>query len=354
MTLKELKSFEVKRLEILSPDGTVDKNLMPELNDQTIKEMYESMVLTRVFDDTAFRMQREGRLGTYAQTYGQEAQVGVAFAMSDDDWFFPSFREHGIMMRRGVTPELLLQYFAGDFSRFPDNVNCMPVTIPVGTHIPHAVGVAWAFKLKEEKKASVVCFGDGATSKGDFHEGMNFAGTFQVPCVFVCQNNQWAISMPRSKQTRAETIAQKAVAYGFEGMQVDGNDVFAVYSAVNESLAKAYEGNGPTLIEMDTYRMGHHTTSDDATRYREPEEVKDWAKRDPIDRLKKFMEQNGIWSQDYEKGVMESAEKIVSDGATKEESRPQPKPEDIFNNVFAELPNGLKEQRDYLLKIYKK
>lgn len=354
MPEKILKNFTVKRLEILDTDGNVDEQLMPALSDDTIKSMYESMVLTRIFDDTAFRMQREGRLGTYAQTYGQEAQVGTGFAMSKEDWFFPSFREQGIMIQVGVPIEVVLQYYGGDYSRIPDGVNCSTITIPVSTQVPHAVGAAWAFKMKKERRASVAYFGDGATSKGDFNEAMNFAGTFKLPCVMVCQNNQWAISFPRSKQCAAETLAQKAIGFGFEGIQVDGNDIFAVYKSVKDALEKAKSGGGPTFIETETYRMGHHTTSDDATKYRDAVEVKMWATRDPIERLRKFMEKKGLWTKEYDTTVVAASEDRVAKAVKKYESRPAPEPEDIFENVFAEMPPNLIEQREYLLKVLKK
>ncbi len=351
---KIVKNFSVKRIEILDKEGNVDETLMPELDNETIKKMYEWMVFTRIFDDTLFRMQREGRIGTYAQTFGQEAQVGTAFAMAKDDWFFPSFREHGILMTRGLPPELLIQYFAGDYVKIPNGVNCFPIAVPVSTQTLHAVGAAWAFKTKKEKKASVVYLGDGGTSKGDFHEGMNFAGALRLPCVIVCQNNQWAISVPRSRQTAAETIAQKAIAYGFEGVQVDGNDIFAVYKAMKDAIEKAHSGGGPTFIECETYRMGHHTTSDDATRYRTEEDVKMWAQRDPIERLRKYLEKKGLWNQKYEQELITVSEEKVAKAVKTAEGRQTPTPESIFDNVYDKPTKELEEQREYLLKVVKK
>ena len=219
-------------------------------------------------------MQREGRIGTYASIWGQEAaQVGSALALTDGDWIFPSFRESGVLVARGYPLWMLYRYWTGDERGMsaPEGLNVFPMSVPVGTQIPHATGAAWAMKLKGHKNVAAVYFGDGGSSKGDFHEGLNFAGVFKVPCVFLCQNNQWAISVPRSSQTAAKTIAQKGFAYGMEGLQVDGNDVVAVYKATKEAAEKARSGGGPTLIECFTYRLDDHTTADDSSRYRSDE-----------------------------------------------------------------------------------
>jgi len=233
-------------------------------------------------------------------------------------------------------------------------VNVLPISIPVGTQPLHAVGMAWGFKLRGEKnKAVVTFFGDGGTSEGDFHEAMNFAGVFQVPCVFVNQNNQWAISVPRSRQSHSQTLAQKAIAYGMEGIQVDGNDVFAVYAATKYALEKAKGGKGPTLIEMFTYRMGDHTTADDSTKYRSASEVEEWKKKDPIDRLRKFMQSKGWWSQPWEDQTVAKANELVEKAVQAYESRPKPNPLDMFDYMYESVPKDLKFQRDYLEQYLK-
>ncbi len=343
-----IADFEVRRLEILSPQGKLLQKT--KLSNEEIKNIYESMVLARIFDDIALKLQREGRMLTYASIHGQEAQVGVAFAMQKDDWLFPSFREDGAQIARGMPLDLLYQYWMGDErgQKIPEHLNNFTVSIPVGSQIPHAVGTAYAMKLQRKKSASVVFFGDGATSEGDFHEGMNFAGALKVPCVFICQNNKWAISMHVSRQTASKTIAQKAIAYGFEGIQVDGNDVFAVYEITRYALEKARAGGGPTFIEMDTYRMSDHTTADDASRYRSASELEAWKKKDPIIRMQKFMLSKGLWSAAYEKQLLEKTNKKVSDAVAKAESVEQPSVNDMFDYTYEQIPESLKEQKEWV------
>src|SRR3972149_2256409 len=301
-----IREFSVQWLQILNEQGQCDTALLPPLTDKDIQSLYGWMVISRVFDERALVLQREGRLGTYASILGQEAtQVGSAYALTPADWIFPAFREIGVALVRGVPMTHLLAYWSGDErgDQIPQELRYFTVAIPVGTHIPHAVGAAWAAKIKKEPVVIVAYFGDGATSKGDFHEGMNFAGVFKLPIVFICQNNQWAISVPREKQTASKTLAQKAFAYGFEGIQVDGNDIFAVYKTTKNALEKAKQGNGPTLIECFTYRMSDHTTADDASRYRSKDDVERWKDKDPLLRLKLYMEKKGIWKEQYEDDV---------------------------------------------------
>src|SRR3989344_4410478 len=288
MVKKVIQKFKVEFLQVLNEKGNIDKNLMPKLTKEKIKQLYESMILVRTFDDKAFSLQRQGRIGTYLQVKGQEAiQVGAAILLEDKDWFFPMYRNSAALIVRKHPMHMLLQYWNGDERglKSSESVNNFPIAIPVGTHIPHAVGAAWASKLKKEKTISLAFFGDGATSKADFHSGMNFASVFQVPAVLICENNQYAISVPLKQQTHSETIAQKAIAYGMKAMQVDGNDIFAVYKATKEAIDNARKGKGPTFIECVTYRVTDHSTSDDATKYRKQREVELWKKKDPIDRL---------------------------------------------------------------------
>lgn len=351
MPKKVLKEFKVEYLQILDENGNCDEALMPKLSSDEIKKIYEMLVLTRVFDQKAFNMQRQGRLGTYIQFKGQEAcQVGSAFALQDNDFIFPMYRNSALLIARKHPIVQVLQYWSGDERglKSPQNVNNFPIAIPVGTHVPHAVGAAWAAKLRNTKQVAAVYFGEGATSKGDFHEGMNFAGCFNVPVIFLCENNQYAISVPRKKQTHAETIAQKAIAYGFEGVQVDGMDVFAVYKAMHDAVEKARNGKGPTLIECFTYRMADHSTSDDASRYRTKEEIEFWTKKDPIERLEKYMHKKGLLNEAYKESVLNKSKDIVEKAVTEFEKLPPPDPKDIFKYVYAEMTPQQKEEMEEL------
>jgi len=336
-----------ERLEILGPDGTVDKDLLPELGEERVRSMYLDMIRMRAMDDKALKLQRQGRMGTWPPIKGQEAiQAGVAQAMADDDWLIPAFREHGIMWLRGVPAHLIYAYWAGDErgSAFPEGVRVFPVAVPVGSQWQHGTGVGLSLKLRGEDAVAVTFGGDGSTSEGDFHEAMNCAGVFRTPCVFVIQNNQWAISVPLHQQTASETLAQKAHAYGIPGVQVDGNDVFAVYSAAAEAIDNARRGGGPTLIEAVTYRLGDHTTADDASRYREDEEVEAWAERDPIVRLRSFLEQRGWWDADREQAAQSEAQTWVDRMVAEAEAMPPQDAGDIFTHMYAELPPNLAEQ----------
>ncbi|MBI4948520.1 MAG: pyruvate dehydrogenase (acetyl-transferring) E1 component subunit alpha [Deltaproteobacteria bacterium] len=340
MPLEIIEKIEVKRLRIINERGEADPELITAVSDEEIIRCFEAMILARTFNQRALSLQREGRIGTYASILGQEAsQVGSALAFSDDDWLFPSFRESGVLIARGYPMWMLDRYWAGDERgmKCPENLNIFPMSVPVGTHVPHAMGAAWAMKLKGHRKAAGVYFGDGGSSKGDFHEGLNFAGVFKAPVVFLCQNNQWAISVPRSSQTAAKTIAQKAYAHGFDGVQVDGNDVAAVYKATKDALEKARNGGGPTLIECFTYRLDDHTTSDDASRYRSKEEVEAWRAKEPLLRLRLYLEKKGRWTKGYEEGVAKKAEESVDSEIKKAEAFPPPDPADLIRYTYAEL-----------------
>lgn len=335
-----LSTFSVRRLEILNQDGVVDDALMPPLSETEIRRMYEMMVLARIFDKRAVDLQREGRIGTYPPLTGQEAsQVGSALALAPQDWVFPSFREMGVHLTLGYPIHQLFQYWSGDERGLitPDHLNIFPFCVAVGTQILHAVGAAMAARYHKDRAVAAAYFGDGATSKGDFHEGFNMAGLFKLPVLFICQNNQWAISIPVAGQTGAASLAQKAIAYGFEGIQVDGNDVFAVYAATRQALEKARSGGGPTFIECLTYRMGDHTTADDAARYRPPDEVAAWQDRDPILRLKLFMQKAGLFSDEYEQRVLAEATMLVDNGVETMEATPPPDPRDMFDHTRATL-----------------
>lgn len=346
-----IESFQVKRIEILDERGKADESLMPALPDSDIRRIYELLLQSRIFDQHALKLQREGRLGTYAPILGQEAsQVGSAFALAKSDWIFPSYRESGVSITLGYPIHMILQYWAGDERglKTPDDLNIFPVSIPVGTQVLHAVGAAMAAKYRKDKTATITYFGDGGTSTGDFHEGLNMAGVFQLPVIFICQNNQWAISMPRSKQSASKTLAQKAYGYGIEGIQVDGNDVFAVYKTTDYALQKARQGKGPTFIECVTYRIADHTTADDATRYRSKEEVEMWKANDPIQRLKLFMEKKGLWTEQYQHEVEEKAKSMIDEAIKITESLEPAQPSEMFTYIYENLtPRQIKQLKDF-------
>jgi len=352
MPKRVLKEFKIEYLQVMDESGNVDEALMPKISNDEIKKAYEMLVLIRVFDQKAFNMQRQGRLGTYIQFKGQEAcQVGSAMALQDDDWVFPMYRNSGLLIARKHPIVQILQYWNGDERgvRAPENINNFPIAIPVGTHVIHAVGAAWAAKLRNTKQVTITYFGDGATSKGDFHEAMNFAGVFGTPTVFICENNQYAISVPRPKQTHSDTIAQKAIAYGVEGIQVDGMDIFAMHKAAKDAIDKARAGKGPTLIEAFTYRMCDHSTSDDASRYRSKEELESWAKKDPIDRLEKYMRKKGLLEDTYKQKVLEQSQQIIEKAVTEFEKIQPPDPKDMFKYVYAEMTQQQKEEMEDIL-----
>jgi pyruvate dehydrogenase E1 component alpha subunit len=347
MPLQKVGSYDIEFLQILDENGRIDSTIMPEISDKEVKDIYKAMVLGRVFDDTCLKLQREGRILTYASIKGQEAaQVASAYLLKNNDWLVPCFRENAAMMLHGVPMHMLLLYWNGDErgSSFPKKVNVLPVAVPVATQLPHAVGIAWGLKMKGKKDAVMVFHGDGATSEGDFHEALNFAGVFKVPAVIICQNNQWAISVPVSRQTAAKTLAQKAIAYQIPSIKVDGNDVFAVYKATKEALERAKNGGGPTFIEAFTYRLEHHTTADDWKRYRSQEEVDAWSKKEPISRLKKYMVSNKLLTETEDKKIWNEAKKQINIAVKKAESIKPPKIEDIFNYTYSRLTQNLQEQ----------
>ena len=348
---EEYHPLKGKMFQMLKPDGTLQQGMKPPISDEETVSLFKQMVFIRLADQRALMLQRQGRFGTYAPCWGQEAcQVGSASMLRKEDWIFPAFRELAATLTMGVPLKTFFLYWMGNEmgSRAPEGINVMPVAIPVGTQPLHAVGVAWAAKLKGEKIVTLTYFGDGATSKGDFHEAMNLAGVFKTPTIFFCQNNQFAISVPRKMQTASATIAQKAIAYGFDGIQVDGNDLFAVMAATKEAVEKARSGGGPTFIEGVTFRFGPHTTADDPTKYRTEEEIEPWKPRDPFVRLRLYLKGKGLWNEEAEERATEEGQKQIDEAVKEAEAAPVPVPEDIFQYVFNEMTPPLKEQLEYL------
>jgi pyruvate dehydrogenase E1 component alpha subunit len=350
MPRTQIEDLDVERLEILDKDGNVDEDLEPDLDDETLLEMYRDLVFARIFDEKAFKLQRRGESGTYAPFKGQEAcQIGPAYAMDEQDWMVPSFREGAIALARGLDPATLIRYFMGDErgNQVGDSHN-MPVSIPVGSQIPHAAGLGIAANNLDQDHGVLVYFGDGATSQGDFHGGMNFAGVYDAPVVFFNQNNKYAISVPREKQTASDTLAQKALAYGFDGIQVDGNDILATYVATKEAMEKAKAGEGPTMIEGDTYRLHVHTTSDDPSRYRSEDEVEDWKDKDPIERFETYLKDKDVLDDGQIEEIHDEMKEKV-DAAAKEALEMDGQPiEAMFEHCYEEMPDRLQRQLQQL------
>lgn len=354
MLIDKFDPLKEQMVQILDQDGNHKEDMLPaEMTDEVVKEMYENIWYVRLCNDRAFKMQRSGRLGTFASVKGQEAcQLAVSLALKKTDWVVPAFREQAIMWKHGVPMENIYLYWKGneEGSRIPEGVNCLPPSVPVGSQMLHAVGLSWAAKLKGEDQIAATFFGDGATSEGDFHEAMNFAGVFKTGTIFVCQNNQYAISVPRRIQTAAKTLAQKAIAYGVPGLLVDGNDPFAMFAAAKEAAERARKGEGPTLIEAYLYRFDDHTTSDDASKYREDSEVEQWRPRDAVLRMQKYLKKKGIWSEKYQEELVESLKPKVEEMVKKIDEHPDPTVDDIFDYTFAKLTPEQERQKEYLKK----
>jgi pyruvate dehydrogenase E1 component alpha subunit len=344
-------SDKVEHLSILNEKGELDASLEPDISEELHLKLHRTILLARKFDERLLNLQRQGRIGTFPPISGQEAaQLGAVAVLRPSDWMVPAFRETAAEIWRGRSLESVIIYNNGysEGAEIPPDLNNLPISVPVASQILHAVGLGWAAKYRQTDDVAMTFFGDGATSEGDFHEGLNFAGVFQAPVIFVCQNNHWAISIPVAKQTRSKTLAQKALAYGMPGIQVDGNDILAVYTAAKEAVDRARAGRGPTLVECVTYRMAVHTTADDPKRYRTEEEVQKWRERDPIVRYQKYLVDKGFLSEDKIAGI--EAEVLAEiqaavDGA-EEQMEALGDPIDMFEHAYARMPAYLKEQKE--------
>lgn len=361
MPRKTVYSAAIDYLQIMDEHGVLDAALVDEiaqgkglghhglLNNDEILELYQFMIRCRALDEIAFKLQRSGRMGTYPQNKGQEAcAIGSGYAAQrGDDWLVPCYRENAALFMHGMPMHYILLHWMGDErgNQIPEGVNITPLCIPIGTQMLHATGIAWAFKMRNEPKCAITYFGDGATSEGDFHEAMNFASAFQVPCIFFCQNNQWAISVPREQQMNSETVAQKAIAYGMPTIQVDGNDLLAVHKASKDAFDRARSGGGPSFIEAVTYRLADHTTADDARRYRDQNEVDAWVAKDPIIRLRKYLVAQKLWTDAKQAELEEHAKAMVADVVKQAEGIEKPTTDEMFDCMYASLPAELELQK---------
>lgn len=348
-------------IRAMREDGSLAPEYDPRLTNDEVTRLYRAMVETRYLDERLTALQRQGRIGFHVGSLGEEgAIIGAAFATRKQDWLFPCYREFGAALLRGLDFQRFIDNMFGNANdtvkgrQMPDHYTCkaahwLSISSPVGTQITQAVGFAWAAKLKKDDLATLVYFGDGATSSSDFHSGMNFAGVFKVPVVFFCRNNGWAISVPAERQTASETFAVKGVAYGIPAVRVDGNDVFAVVHAVRKAIERGSRGEGPTLIEALTYRMGGHSTSDDPNAYRASDALKAWADRDPIQRVQHYMRKVLGWTDDRDREIREEVDRRFRAAVELAEKAPKPALETLVEDVYASPPWHLVEQREALL-----
>ena len=355
MPRKPIELPKIESLSILDEDGNVDKALEPKIDKDTLKTMLRYMLLARRTDERMLLMQRQGRCGTFPQSSGHEAiSMGSAIHLQKEDWHIPAYRELAGLLYRGWTIEQTLLYWNGfeEGARPPEGVNDLPVCVPIASQLLHAAGIGMGMRIKDQNNIVMTYFGDGASSEGDCHEALNFAAVYQAPVVFVCLNNQYAISVPLAKQMKNETIAQRAIAYGMPGIRVDGNDVLAVYVATQEAIARAKAGEGPTLIEGLTYRFTPHTTADDPKRYRSEEECNTWAKREPIARYKKYLIAKGVMTQADIDSMEAEIDAEIKQSVTKTETLMQSaelsNPLSMFDYLYNDMPPYLNEQREEL------
>ncbi len=348
-------------LRVMKDDAKTAK-LPSNLTEDEVRQMYEGMIAIRAYDERALKLQRSGRIGFAVTSIGEEAtQVGTAHALEEQDWIYPSYRQYGVAMYRGVSLDKMAAHLFGNENdaamgrqmpahyTFKDK-NFVSISSVIGTQIIQAVGAAMAIKYKKNKGVAVSYFGDGATSSNDFHSALNFAGVFKAPVLLFLVNNQYAISLPVDKQTAVQDLYKKGEGYGVNSIKVDGNDVIAVYQATKAAKERAERGDGPTLLELLTYRAGSHSSSDDPSRYRSQEEMDKWNARDPIERMQKYLQQLGIWSEEYENQVWEEARHRIQEATSQAADAPHPKWETLFEHVYETMPPALVEQRNALIE----
>ena len=346
---------------VLKGDGTDwDKSKEPTLKDDQLRAIYTTMVRVRMLNERGMNLQRQGRINFYIGSEGQEAvHVGAGAALEHNDWYFPHYRDPGVALLRGATVESMVHQLFGNAKdpikgrQMPNHFsykefNFFSISSPLTTQVPQAVGTAYGMKIKKTKQVAMTSFGDGSSSEGDFHVGMNFAAVWKTPCVFLCNNNGYAISVPVHLQTASETFAQKAEAYGMEGVRVDGNDVLAVYAVAKQAVEKARRGEGPTLIECVTFRMGPHSSSDDPKRYVDPKHYEEWSKKDPIKRFRNYLTKKGVWSDALQHELETQIKDEIQNAVKAAEEAEMPPLEDLFNDVYHTVPWHLEEQLDEL------
>jgi 2-oxoisovalerate dehydrogenase E1 component alpha subunit len=343
-------------LTVIRSDGTADPKTDPRVDKKRVIDMYKAMVRTRIIDEQLIKLQRQGRIGFHIGPLGEEAAViASAAAARDQDWLFPCYREFGALLWRGMPLQEYVDNMFGNADdpalgrQMPDHYTGKPykfgsVSSPIGTQITQAMGFAWAAKIKGDDLVTLVYMGEGATSSNDFHTGLNFAGVFKTPTVFLVRNNRWAISVPSHRQTASKTFAEKGIAYGIRGVRCDGNDVLATYSVVQEAVRDAASGKGPTLVEMLTYRLGGHSTSDDPRAYRSETEVDEWKQRDPILRLRAYLDGHSAWSDAQDAQWRSEVEAELKACVALAEKKPRPPLASLFSDVFSDLPWHLREQ----------
>lgn len=348
-------------VRVLREDGSLDPAHDPKLEIDEVVHLYRHMVETRIIDERLVTLQRQGRIGFHIGSLGEEAAIiGSAFAMRQQDWLFPCYREFGAALLRGFKLQRFIDNMFGNANdpvkgrQMPDHYTCKEahwgsISSPIGTQMTQAVGFAWGAKIQKKSLAALVYFGDGSTSSSEFHNAMNFAGVFKTPTVFFCRNNGWAISVPVERQTASRTFAEKGIAYGVPGVRVDGNDLFAVIAVTRDAIRRCEAGDGPTLIEALTYRMGGHSTSDDPNRYRAADELKPWVDRDPIERIRRYLEQHKAWDDNLEEALREDVDKRFREAVNAAEQTEPPSLASMFEDVYEKMPWHLQEQRDELL-----
>ncbi len=354
MPRQRIELDPIDAISILDEEGRLDQALEPSIPPDDLRRLYRTFLLARRFDERMLLLQRQGRIGTYLPARGHEAAVlGSVYPLRPTDWLVPVWREWAAYVWRGWPLDNLILLYAGlsEGTSVPDGIRDLPVCVPMGTHVPHAVGIAYAARARREDSVVLCYFGDGASSEGVCQEAMNFAGVYQAPIVFVCVNNQWAISIPRSRQTRAKTLAHRALAYGFPGVQVDGNDLLAVVMATREAIDRAREGRGPSLIEAVTYRLAPHSTADDPKKYQDPAEVKLWEAREPLPRLRRYLQAKGVVDDALHARFEAEVDAEVRDAVERAEARMKAaRPESMFDHVYGDVPAEVRAQREEFVR----